>query len=44
MSKTKMRTRNVIAHKAARGSFCLMGQILLLIGGPRLMALVWRFR
>lgn len=40
----KMKTRHKIAHKAAKAEFCMMGQILLLLGGPRLLAAVWKFR
>lgn len=42
-SKQKARYR-VQSNMARTGSFCLMGQILFLIGGPRLVAAVWRFR
>jgi hypothetical protein len=42
---SKQRARYRVASKVARdGSLCLMGQILLLLGGPRLVAALWRFR
>lgn len=33
-------------HRAARtlSELCLMGQILFLVGGPKLVHTVWRFR
>lgn len=44
MAKSKMKTRYKVAHKAAKGDFCLMGQILFLLGGPGLVARLWRWR
>lgn len=44
MAKSKMKTRNKIAHKAAKGELCLLGQIMFLIGGPTLVARFWGFR
>lgn len=41
-SKQKMRYR--AASKAARDGWCLMGQILFLVGGPALVARLWRWR
>lgn len=43
--RSKQKARYRMASKAARdGSLCLMGQILFLLGGPRLVALFWKFR
>jgi len=43
--KSRQKARYRAASKAARdGSLCLMGQILFLLGGPRLVAALWRFR
>lgn len=42
--KNRMKTSNKIKHKAAKGELCLLGQILFLLGGPTLVARVWRFR
>lgn len=44
MGKSKMRTSARVQHKVAKGEWCLMGQILLLLGGPRLLLLVKRWR
>lgn len=42
--KNKMRTGAKISHKVAKGDLCLVGQILFLLGGPTLVARLWRFR
>jgi hypothetical protein len=43
--KSKQKPRYRVASKAARdGSLCLMGQILFLLGGPSLVARLWRWR
>lgn len=43
--RSKQKARYRMASKAARdGSLCLMGQMLLLLGGPRLVAFFWKFR
>ena len=40
----QMRTNARIGHAVARGECCLMGQILLILGGPTLLGAVVRFR
>lgn len=42
-SKQKARYR-AQSNMARKGSLCLMGQILFLLGGPRLVNLFWKFR
>lgn len=39
-----MRKTAKFSHKVAKGELCLMGQILFLIGGPTLVARLWRWR
>jgi hypothetical protein len=43
MGKQKARYR-VQSNMARSGSFCLMGQILFILGGPRLTAFLWKWR
>lgn len=38
----KMRTNARIGHAVARGECCLMGQILLILGGPTLLGTLVR--
>jgi hypothetical protein len=40
----KMRTNARIGHAVARGECCLMGQILLILGGPTLLGFGVRAR
>lgn len=42
--KNKMRKSAKIRHAAAKGELCLVGQIAFLLGGPTLVARLWRFR
>lgn len=42
--KNKMRKSAKIKHAAASGELCMVGQVLLLIGGPTLVARLWRWR
>lgn len=39
----KMKARYRVAHKAAKGDLCLLGQILFMLS-PSLLRVVWRFR
>jgi hypothetical protein len=39
-----MKTSAKISHKVARGELCLVGQIAFLLGGPALVARLWRWR
>ena len=42
--KSKMRKINKVKHAAASGELCLVGQIAFLLGGPALVARLWRWR